>query len=55
MKTIPETDQIKATVERMEKQFSAQEGEEERRACGGLIYSLPSALKLISRMSATYG
>lgn len=27
MKNIPETDQIKATVERMEKQFSAQEGE----------------------------
>ena len=27
MKTIPETDQIKATVERMENHFSAQEGE----------------------------
>ncbi len=27
MKTIPETDQIKATVERMEDHFSAQEGE----------------------------
>lgn len=27
MKTIPETDQIKATVERMENHFSVQEGE----------------------------
>lgn len=27
MKTIPETDQIKATVERMERRFSVQEGE----------------------------